>query len=143
MRQVVRAFLQNKEWKFLLVKHPMANNWTLPWGHIEKNETIYEALHREIKEEFNLNIEILWNKVWFERIDLKEFTSPLSIYEIKYVSNKHWAVEKLEYIFLAKIISWEIKIQEDEIADYNFFTKEEILWLDNTFVQIKEILKKI
>jgi len=44
---------------------------------------------------------------------------------------------------LSTIKSGEIKIQDEEIEEYRFFTKEEILNLDNTFIQFKEILKKI
>lgn len=143
MRQVVRCLLQNDEWKYLLVIHPKATNWTLPWWHIEKNENIYESLYREIKEEFNFDIEILWKKIWIDRWEINELPNPLCVYEINYISNKHWAVQKLEYIFLWKIKSWKIKIQEEEIEKYNFFTKEEILQLDNTFEQIKKIIKNI
>jgi len=48
---------------------------------------------------------------------------------------------RIEHIFLTKIknsIS-EIIIQEDEIWEYNFFSLEEIIKLEDTFDQIKEI----
>jgi len=146
MRQVVRCFLQNKENKFLLVKHIKAKNWSLAWWHLEENENMYEALHREIKEEFNFKIEILGNKIWFNKNKLNELNElpiPISIYNVKYNSIKHWLIQKQEYIFLAKIIAWNIKIQTEEIEEYNFFTKEEILKLDNTFEQIKETIKTL
>jgi ADP-ribose pyrophosphatase YjhB (NUDIX family) len=143
MKKVVRCFLENNEWKFLLVKHPKLNNWTLPGGHIEKWENLFEALNREIKEEFNLNIEILWNKIWFDSENITELMSPISIYNISYNSNKHWFIKKQEYIFHAKIIGWDLKIQEEEIENYNFFTKKEISNLENTFEQIKKIITKI
>jgi len=44
---------------------------------------------------------------------------------------------------LSTIKSGKIKIQDEEIEEYKFFTKDEILNLENTFLQIKEILKKI
>lgn len=143
MRKVVRCFLQNDEWKYLLVKHKKSDNWTLPWGHIEENESIFEALHREIKEEFNLQIEILWKNHWFNSDNIIELNLPISIYNIIYKSNKHWIVEKQEYIFNAKITEWNIKIQKEEIDDYNFFTKQEILNLENTFNQIKVLIKTL
>lgn len=143
MRQVVRVFLKNSEWKFLMVTHKKAKNWVLPGWHIEAKETIYQALKREIKEELNLDIKILWNKLTFWIEGIKEKPLPLAVYKIEYKSKKHWNVKKLEYIFLAEIKSWEIKIQEEEIDEYRFFSKDEILNLDNTFTQLKNIVKTI
>lgn len=142
MRQVVRCFLENDEWRYLLVKHPKSENWALPGWHIEENETIFDAIHREIKEEFNLDIEIIWEKNWFKSDNILEFPAPISIYNIWYNSNKHWFVEKQEYIFKAKIIWWELKIQEEEIEEYDFY-KNEILELKNTFEQIKKLAQKL
>ena len=35
----------------LLVKHTYQDYWYLPGGGVKKHETIYEAIHREIREE--------------------------------------------------------------------------------------------
>ena len=44
----------------LLRNHePFAGYWVLPGGHVEKDETVEQALFREIKEETGLNVEIL------------------------------------------------------------------------------------
>ena len=40
--------------KILLVKHTYSNNWTLPGGGVEVNESVEEALKRELKEEVGL-----------------------------------------------------------------------------------------
>jgi ADP-ribose pyrophosphatase YjhB (NUDIX family) len=45
--------------KVLLVHHNKLNLWLPVGGHINKNENFDEALKREIKEETNLDIEIL------------------------------------------------------------------------------------
>ncbi len=140
MKQVVRCFLRNDQNKFLMVKHCQSSNWTLPGWHIENWETLHQALEREIKEEFNFDIKIIGKKIWINRENINEYPLPLSIYKIEYTSNKWWKLQKMEYIFLAKIIWWKIKIQKEEIDDYNFFSKKEILNLDNTFPQIKKIL---
>lgn len=143
MNQVVRCFLKNDEWKYLLVIHSKGENWTLPWWHVEKDESIYNALEREIKEEFNLEINIKWNTVWINRKCINELVNPLCVYEIEYSSAKYKLDKKLEFIFLAEIVSWEIIVQEEEIKEYKFYTKEEILKLENVYWQVKSIIKHI
>lgn len=142
MKRVVRTFLRNEEWKYILVKHHKKWNWVLPWWHIKNWETIFKTLKREIKEELWLEIKILWNKIWLtENDDLKEKPLPLCIYKLDY-KNRMWnTTEKMEYIFLSEIKSWIIKVQEEEIFEFNSFTKEEILSNASVYEQTKEILK--
>lgn len=40
-------------------KHPVSGNWSLPGGKQELGETVRETAHREIKEETNVDIEII------------------------------------------------------------------------------------
>jgi ADP-ribose pyrophosphatase YjhB (NUDIX family) len=141
MKKVVRTFLKNDEWKYLLVKHHKNWHWVLPWWHLENWENIYKALKREIKEELNLKIKILWNKVWFELEFIKEKPLPLCIYKIEYIDRKEEERKKLEYIFLSEIDSWNLEIQKNEIFQCKFFTKEEILKEDKIYPQMKEIAK--
>ena len=146
MRQVARAFVKNKNWKYLLTKHTWKDIWVLPGWWIEKNESIFKAIKREIKEEFNLKIKILGNKIWLKSPKiLKEYPSPICSYKIEFESKKYWLQKRIEYIFLAEIKNDldEIKIQEKEIQEYKFFTLEEIISLKNTFDQIREIAKYI
>lgn len=142
MKRVVRAFIQNDEWKYVLVKHHKKWNWVLPGGHIENWESLYKALKREIKEELWLDIRILWNKLGLEKIEsLEEKPLPLCIYKLKYINRSWNETKKIEYVFLAKIKSGKIKIQEEEVWDYKEFTKEELMIEINVYPQIKEILK--
>ncbi|MDD2907233.1 MAG: NUDIX hydrolase [Candidatus Gracilibacteria bacterium] len=143
MRQVTRTFLRNNEGKYLMVRHNKKDYWTLPGGHIEEGEDIYKAIKREIKEELNLEIKILGNKIGFEIENIKEKPAPICIYKIDFLNGNGKNIKKIEYIFLSEIKSGEIKIQDEEIAEYRFFSKDEVLNLDSTFLQIKEILKRI
>lgn len=142
MRKIVRAFLKNKEWKFLMVKHVWKDYWSLPGWWIEERESIYKALKRECREELNLEIKILWPKIWLKLEHIKELPQPICTYKIKYNEFNWREVKRIEHIFLAEIKSGKIKIQEDEIEEYKFFTAEEILVMETTHVQVKEILKK-
>lgn len=55
---VVTGFVFSND-KVLLIHHNKLNLWLPIGGHIEENETFDNALKREIKEETNLDIEIL------------------------------------------------------------------------------------
>jgi len=144
MRQVTRAFVRNSKWKYLLAKHTWKNVWVLPGWWIEWKESIFKCIKRELKEEFNLEIRLLWDKFKF-RSDkiLKTYPNPICSYKIEFESKKNWKQKRLEYIFLSEIKNniWDIKIQEEEIWEYDFFTLDEIINLENTFDQVKEIAK--
>jgi 8-oxo-dGTP pyrophosphatase MutT (NUDIX family) len=142
MRKVARAFVKNKQWKYLLTKHRWKNIWVLPGWWMEWNESIFKCIKRELKEEFNLEIKLIWDSFEFKtnRI-LKTYPNPICSYKIEFDSKKYWTQKRLEYIFLAEIkndIS-DIIVQEEEIWEYKFFTLDEIINLENTFEQIKEI----
>lgn len=54
----VAALVTNAEGKILLVKSPW-RGWEYPGGLIEPGETFEEALHREVREEAGVEIEII------------------------------------------------------------------------------------
>ncbi|MBS3077685.1 NUDIX domain-containing protein [Candidatus Pacearchaeota archaeon] len=56
---VVTGFIFNESNEILLIHHNKLNLWLPVGGHIEQNETPDEALLREIKEETNLDVEIV------------------------------------------------------------------------------------
>ena len=64
MEKTVRAVIieDNKLLVFFrrkLVNNKMITYYALPGGHVEGNETLEETVIRELKEEMNLDIEIL------------------------------------------------------------------------------------
>lgn len=144
MRQVARALLRNDEGKYLLVQHHKSDTWTTPWGHIDPKEPIHKALKREIKEEFNLKCRFLGDRHDLELDYIKEYPTPIANYKIYYTSKKFGKVKKWEFIFHCEV-KWDnkIKIQENEIKSYQWFSPEEIYALENIFPQIPKLLKKI
>jgi ADP-ribose pyrophosphatase YjhB (NUDIX family) len=51
----VRAVVLDEEGRVFLVQHSYIAGWHLPGGGVEAGETIAEALHRELKEEGNID----------------------------------------------------------------------------------------
>ena len=92
----------------LLVKHN-GGHWGFPKGHVEKNETEEQTAIREVKEETNLDVEIINNKRYVE----------------EYITNK--GREKEVVYFIAKKIGGEIKKQEEEIQEIKWFNIEEAI----------------
>ena len=59
---VVCAVLEDTDGKIFVARRPegktLAGGWEFPGGKIEKNELPEQALHREIKEELEVDIEL-------------------------------------------------------------------------------------
>lgn len=106
----VGAVIKNSDGKILLMKRGALsksepNTWCIPGGAVEFGEKMESAVIREIKEELNIDIEILKQYGCADYIMLSE--------------NQHW----VSGIFLCKIVEGEPKIMEpgkcDEIGWYN------------------------
>ncbi|EKE27124.1 MAG: MutT/NUDIX family protein [uncultured bacterium (gcode 4)] len=82
--------------------------WTRTWWSVELNETVEDALRREVKEEIWVEIKIIKSLGYFDHILKSE--------------KQHW----VSFSFIAKITKWEIVNLEPNKCD-------EIKWfsLDN------------
>lgn len=119
----VNLIIINKE-KILLIKRAENEDshkgkWSIPGGGIEFNETKEEALRREIKEELNCDIK------WFKPFSEFEYKMPKILVKATYFYGE---------------IKGKIKLSKEH-SEYNWFTKEEINFLEIAFNQ-KEILKE-
>lgn len=96
--------------------------WEFPGGKLEQNESEIACIKREIKEEINIDVEVL-----------KKLSS--SIYD--------YGTFKINLIpFLAKHIFGEIKLAEHK--EYKLLEKEELLsldWAEADLLIVEEFLK--
>lgn len=121
------VILENKKHEILLVKRkfsPKIGYWDLPGGFVENNETIEQSIHREVKEELNIQIS-----------NLKYVTS----------STDHYLFKEINYpticmIFAAKMKTKNIKFQDD-ISGFKFFPRKNIPYSKIAFSGLKTALK--
>ncbi len=115
-KQVITAcvFL-HKDGKVLIGKRSktksfLPGKWELPGGHVEFGETVEECLKRELREEFNMDINL--DKLF------AEYT---------YVMNdgKDHVIEVL-YFATMKNSNQKIKINKNEIEEYKWIFKDEV-----------------
>ena len=99
-----------KDGKYLLVQEAQEKcygKWNLPAGHLDPNETIFEAVKREIKEESGLDVEL----TGVCQIGNKKLEDDLFV----------------SVIFSTKVLGGDIKFDPDEILDVKWFSYEELL----------------
>jgi 8-oxo-dGTP diphosphatase len=118
----IGAYIFNDKDEMLLLLN-RDKTWGILGGHMEKGEQIEETLHREVKEETNLDVEMV------------------KMFNIS-------AVHELDSFilgFACKYKGGEIKLQEDEIGDCKWVKLEDLANFNLTFehmpVLIKEALK--
>jgi 8-oxo-dGTP diphosphatase len=96
--------------------------WEFPGGKIEESETAEECIHREIKEEINIEIKLI------EKLESKIF---------------HYETFTINLIpFLSEYLSGEIYLTEHN--DFKWLPKSQLAFLDWAFADIpvlEEFLK--
>lgn len=126
--RAVIIFVINKEGKILLQKRS-ANKKTWPnlWdltagGHVVTGELGYQAIIREAKEELNLDV---------KKEELTYVGSFISEDVKPNIINRHFN----EFFIIEKDVNInDITLQEEEVQDIRWFTKEEIFKkIDNNY----------
>lgn len=101
----------------------LGGHWSYPKGHVEDNETEVETALREIKEETNLDV----------IIDTR-------FREITTYSPKPGVIKDVIY-FLAFAKTLDVKVQEEEVANYEWIDINDAIKLI-TFEEDRKIFKK-
>lgn len=112
-RMGVGALILNEKDELLIVKPSYKDHWSVPGGVVDENESPRSACTREVKEEIGLDIES-------PRFLCVDWTSP--------TPEKG---ESLQFIFFGGVLQQEqinkIKLQADEIGEYQFLPLEKAL----------------
>ena len=114
--QIACGVMYNDEGKILMAKRKAnnpkyPNKWEFPGGKKEDGENMFQCLQREWKEELNLFIEI----------------SLLPLAKITYGRYNNIEV----YFLVGKILSDELELELNEVAEVKYLTENEILELDD------------
>lgn len=102
LRVIARGLFFNEKGEILLIKSQLDNYWALPGGGLEENESLTEALERELREETGYSGKV--EKVVF----LQEF--------VNYRYGK-----QLEVFFTGKLLE---KKQEEADHESKFFNRD-------------------
>ena len=119
--RAVYAFIIDKNKNILLQKRSANKKlWPNMWdvtvgGHVDSGEFGRQALIREVKEELGINI---------NDNDIKYLVGSTSINEQGDIINKHF---NECYLITKNIDINDIKLQQDEVSDVKYFSKEELL----------------
>ncbi len=119
--RAVYAFIIDENKNILLQKRSSNKKlWPNMWdvtvgGHVDSGEFGRQALIREVKEELGIDI---------DDNDIKYLVSSTSINEQGDIINRHY---NECYLITKSIDISDIKIQEDEVTEIKYFSKDELL----------------
>ena len=125
----VAALIEDKRGRLLLTrraKEPMKGRLDLPGGFVDVYETAKQALHREIKEELNLDIR-----------DMRYFTSVPNTYLFAGIT-----YFTLDLAFLCTADDFRTIAPRDDVIAYEFKAPGEIDIEEIGFVSIKKIVSE-
>ncbi len=106
----VRAVIQDEEGRILFVRRNDDQRWVMPSGSMELNETVYEAMCREVREECGL--EVISARLMAVYNYLPESTEEMCQY--------------LHFQFMVEAWSGEVVTETDETTDARFWMVDEI-----------------
>lgn len=122
---------ESKETEFLILQQNAGGHWSLPKGHVERDESERETARREIREETNLEVEFI-----------QGFRETTNYFD---ETNKK---DKEVVFFLCKAKTENVKIQPEEIKNHAWLKYEDAkkrLTYDDTkniLMKAKEFLNK-
>ena len=123
----VKVLLMNRDGKYLLLrrsleKYPeVEGRWDIVGGRIDPGKTLIENLRREVQEETGLEL----------------VGDPKLIAAQDILRNKNYHVVRLTYVGES---NGEIKLDTSENDMHQWYTREELIGLEDVSVYFKELL---
>ena len=123
MIKVVAALIENDN-KVLLARRSTGDinvlgKWEFPGGKVEQDENEFDAIEREIKEEFEMDIKA--SKFLINNIcEYPTKTIDLRLYECEYISGEFHLHDHSEYKFVNKdeILKYDLCPADIPLAEY-------------------------
>lgn len=107
MTMGVRVAAFDTKGQIFLVRHTYVKGWHLPGGGIERGETAIRAVHKELQEEGNLEIE--------------DTPQLISVYFNRIITNRDHVL-----LYTCKVQQTTPKIADREIAEAGFFSVDDL-----------------
>ena len=127
-RVSIKALITDAEWRFLLCKEDNGMR-ELPGWWLDFGENPYDCLTREIREELWLSI-------------LSVADQPLYFYPFVNLNRVYYHKDFYAINIVYPVTVQDIKFNpSEECREIKFFTAEEALWIDNTYINVKEFAK--
>ena len=123
MITVVAALIE-KDGKYLIARRltgssDVLGKWEFPGGKVEQEETEENAIEREIKEEFEMNIKAI--KFLINNVcEYPTKTIDLRLYECKHISGEFNLHDHSEYLFVDKedIVNYDLCPADIPLAEF-------------------------
>ncbi|MEK3887984.1 NUDIX hydrolase [Bacillus sp. FSL K6-3431] len=121
--------LPNMELKILLIKrgkHPFKNQWALPGGFVQMDESLEDAAYRELKEETNVEDVYLEQLYTWGNVDRDPRTRIISVSYLALVDHKKLTISSGDDAEEAEWFNASLKMQKEEkkMMEDGFVKKE-------------------
>lgn len=136
-----RGIITDRDGRVLLVKHRSHKPYTLPGGHLEKDETFQDALIREAREELDITLELVGMVSIYRENNIRSLPAPVRVQLIEY-DNEKGTQNKYEEFFLAQIVAGTIAVNHSEIASFAWCTLDQIRDMSDSeiYASIRDIV---
>jgi 8-oxo-dGTP pyrophosphatase MutT (NUDIX family) len=134
-------------WRTGLVLHPRLQDWMLPGGHVESDESASEAALREVKEETGLDSRLISGPTvpLPAAFPHRELPKPWWVTEMRARADNHTADSHchIDHVFLAVVTSTTVPAGVEPAHLVRWFTEVEVAAEpgvpDDCRVQLKEL----
>ena len=127
------AIITNEKNEILLIKGPK-RGWEFPGGVVESNETIEEAVIREVKEETGYNVRV--NHICSVHHNLKENVLNVVFLGEKINGNAKTSTESI-------IVGFYSKNEASKMVNYSNFMERIKSCFDSKNILVKELITNI